>query len=156
MPVTSSLPKSPESAACRPEGVPSGVGAQLWALLSDHLIWSGADRHAAQNRSIVFSDTERLNRRVLALKMRGHEELPKSAAWQPKASVRRKKTLRTWQRSRRVCREEYGADVKQGQGEVRKPRNSRERGKDGETGSGRGRLSYMLTFFGWVLCHVLK
>lgn len=148
MPVTSSLPSSPESAACRPEGRSFRSGGR--ALLSDHLIWSGADRHMAQNGSIVFSDTERLNWKVLALKMRGHEELPKSAAWQPQShvqgSIRRKKKLKTWQRSRIACREECGADVKQGQGEVRKPGNSRERGKDGGTESG-GREAVLHAYF---------
>ena len=59
------------------------------------------DRFLAQSESIIFSEMERLNWRVLALKMRGHEELlPKSTAWLPKASVTKEKKLKTSQRSR--------------------------------------------------------
>lgn len=59
------------------------------------------DRFLAQSESIIFSEMKRLNWRVLALKTRGHEELlPKSTAWQPKASVMKEKKLNTSERSR--------------------------------------------------------
>ena len=59
------------------------------------------DRFLAQSEFIIFSEMQRLNWRVLALKRRGHEEsLPKSTAWQPKASVRKEKKLKTSERSR--------------------------------------------------------
>ena len=59
------------------------------------------DRFLAQSESIIFSEMERLNWRVLALKTQGHEEsLPKPTAWQPRASVMKEKKLKTSERSR--------------------------------------------------------
>lgn len=91
IPIISSLPKSPQAACCLQTR--RVFLQEYWPCTA---LWPAnltRGRHLAQNESIIFSETQRLNRRVLALKLQNHEELlPKLAAWQPKTMCEGKET----------------------------------------------------------------
>lgn len=119
-----SLPPCPNLLRALPagrKGVPSGVGALGTALWPSH--WIRGRQTKQVNHILGHREAELEGVGIKDARLRRAAKVSSmSAQSQVQASVRKKKP-RTWQRSRMVCREEHGADVKRGQGEVRKRRH---------------------------------